>query len=617
MQRKRGMCPTLPRLSINIISVLQTVMRGAANALISSGLAAAGYTYVNVDDCWAESRNATGYVQPQLSTFPSGMNGLAAYMHELGLKFGLYTDEGTKTCAGRPGSLGFEAKDAQSYAQWNVDYVKVDNCFNTGTHPRARFPHMRDALNATGRAIFFSMCEWGVQQPGYWAPDVGNSWRTTPDIKDHWISMQYNLGLTEPSYLFAGPGGWNDPDMLEVGNGGMSNDEYTAHFSLWSILKAPLLIGCDLNAMSADTLSTLKNEEIIALNQDALGAAGHRIASAGNLVSVHKTTSEKSAVVADNDFSMTYTAAHSTDTDLAAALVGGYLDSTNVIVAPCATNADSVEASGSRMLRSSSEPGLTGTSWGAQWYTRTHTRRVRALAGASASSTDTSATQVWAMGKNGQLSPSVAKDRCLSLDHCGDYADGNNVSIEPCGEVNPEGDDDGLAKCQGRNIKWVWHATNGTLVSSANGQCLHSAAVLSTPVYGARNALTLPCQGDNNEQWWTWNNSTGELRSASDPMMCLTVFTDVPSRETSVWAAPMDDGSVGVVLYNIALSELPVTVDFEDVGFQLSEQVSIRDLQQHDELGVFRGSFTASVPSHGVVTLRIRSTRSGNISKKV
>ena len=143
----------------------------------------------NVDDCWAESRNASGYVQPELSTFPSGMSGLAAYAHSKGLKFGLYSDAGFETCAHRPGSLTFEVQDATSYAEWGVDYLKYDNCNSENLPPRQRYPPMRDALNATGHPILFSMCEWGVDQPAFWAAQVGNSWRTTPDIKDFWLSM--------------------------------------------------------------------------------------------------------------------------------------------------------------------------------------------------------------------------------------------------------------------------------------------------------------------------------------------------------------------------------------------------------------------------------------------
>jgi alpha-galactosidase len=191
-------------------------MMQTADAFVSTGLDKLGYNFVNVDDCWAESRDANGVIVPQASTFPSGMAALASYIHGKGLKAGLYTDLGTETCAGRPGTLGHEKIDAQTYAKWQFDYVKVDNCNSNSVPPEERYPVMRDALNTSGRAILFSMCEWGVDNPATWAPAVGNSWRTTGDISDSWSSMTSRLDLNEPLWPYAGPGGWNDPDMLEV-----------------------------------------------------------------------------------------------------------------------------------------------------------------------------------------------------------------------------------------------------------------------------------------------------------------------------------------------------------------------------------------------------------------
>lgn len=191
-------------------------MRDTADSFVKLGLDKLGYNYINVDDCWAYSRDANGTVVADPKTFPSGMKALAGYIHSKGLKAGLYTDLGTLTCAGRPGSLGHEVIDAATYAAWDFDYVKVDNCNNNNIPPRQRYPVMRDALNTSGRAIFFSMCEWGKQDPWLWAANVGNSWRTTGDISDSWWSMTSRLDLNEPLWPYAGPGGWNDPDMLEV-----------------------------------------------------------------------------------------------------------------------------------------------------------------------------------------------------------------------------------------------------------------------------------------------------------------------------------------------------------------------------------------------------------------
>jgi len=263
-------------------NVNETHIRQAADAFISTGLNLVGYNYVNVDDCWAWSRNSSNVIQAEPSTFPSGMAALAQYVHSKGLLFGLYSDAGTETCAGRPGSLGYETIDANTYANWQVDYLKYDNC-NANTPPEQRYPVMRDALNDTGRPIFFSMCEWGVDNPATWAPLVGNSWRTTGDISDNWGSMLSNLDSNNQWAKYAAPEGWNDPDMLEVGNGGMTTTEYQSHFALWCLVKAPLIIGCDLTQISAADLAILNNTELIAVSQDKLGVQGQCLTSSNNL----------------------------------------------------------------------------------------------------------------------------------------------------------------------------------------------------------------------------------------------------------------------------------------------------------------------------------------------
>ena len=258
------------------------IIRQTADAFGTYGLDKFGYRYVNIDDCWASSRNSNGNVQADPNTFPKGIADLASYVHSKGLLFGMYSDAGNKTCAGRPGSLGYETNDAQTYAGWGVDYLKYDNCNNDGIDPKVRYPVMRDALNKTGRPIFFSMCEWGVEFPATWAPLVGNSWRTTGDISDRWDSMITRADQNNLWAAYAGPGGWNDPDMLEVGNGGMTTTEYETHFSLWCLMKAPLLIGADVRNMSADTLRILTNVEVIAVNQDPRGAQGRKVNTTGD-----------------------------------------------------------------------------------------------------------------------------------------------------------------------------------------------------------------------------------------------------------------------------------------------------------------------------------------------
>ncbi|UJR16142.1 hypothetical protein I4U23_003053 [Adineta vaga] len=258
----------------------ETIIRQTADALVSTGLAKAGYTYVNVDDCWASSRDVkTKFILPDPSTFPSGMASLADYVHSRGLLFGLYSDAGYDTCAGRPGSFGYEEIDAHVYAQWKVDYLKYDNCNSRPTNKtiKERYERMRDALNLTGRPIFYSACEWGEMLPALWFRSVANSWRTTGDIIDIWLSMLLNIDINNLFASFAAPHGFNDPDMLEIGNGGMTFNEYRTHMSLWSISKAPLLIGCDVRNISKETLELLTNPEVIAVNQDSLGIQGKKV----------------------------------------------------------------------------------------------------------------------------------------------------------------------------------------------------------------------------------------------------------------------------------------------------------------------------------------------------
>lgn len=266
-------------------SIDEKMIRETADALVSTGLAKIGYHYVNIDDCWAElNRDDKGYLVAKKSTFPSGIKALTDYVHSKGLKLGIYSDAGYFTCSNKmPGSLGHEEQDAQTFAAWGIDYLKYDNCNNDGSKPTARYPVMTRALMKTGRSIFFSLCEWGDLHPALWGAQVGNSWRTTNDISDNWDSMVSRADMNEVYADFARPGGWNDPDMLEVGNGGMTNDEYISHFSLWAISKAPLLIGCDVRNVSKETMKILGNKKVIAINQDSLGVQAKKVRMEGDI----------------------------------------------------------------------------------------------------------------------------------------------------------------------------------------------------------------------------------------------------------------------------------------------------------------------------------------------
>ena len=264
--------------------VTEADVRSAADAIVSSGMKDAGYVYVNIDDCWQGRRDAKGAIHPNEKF--KDMKALADYVHGKGLKLGIYSSPGPKTCGHYEGSFGHEESDAQTYADWGVDYLKYDYCHPPGDMAGqiAAYKKMHDALVKTGRPIVFALCTGGADLVWTWAPSVGGSlWRTTADIGDNYMHMAY-IGFGQNGLeRFAGPGHWNDPDMLEVGNGGMKFDEYRTHMSLWCILAAPLLAGNDLSKMTPETLSILTNPEVIAVDQDLLGVQGHRVAQEGEL----------------------------------------------------------------------------------------------------------------------------------------------------------------------------------------------------------------------------------------------------------------------------------------------------------------------------------------------
>jgi alpha-galactosidase len=270
----------------------EKVVRETADAMVSNGMKDAGYQFVVIDDCWQTGRDAAGNIVADPERFPSGIKALADYIHGKGLKFGIYTDAGTMTCAKRMGSIGHEYQDAKQYANWGVDYLKEDWC-NTlpGQNSESSYALMRNALADSGRPIVFSICEWGSTKPWLWAGPIGNLWRATGDIQDCWdckkdwggSGVTQILDLMNGLESYAGPGHWNDPDMLEVGNGGMTKEEYRAHFSMWAMFSAPLLAGNDISNMTADTKEILLNKDVIAIDQDPLGRQGHRVKKTGDL----------------------------------------------------------------------------------------------------------------------------------------------------------------------------------------------------------------------------------------------------------------------------------------------------------------------------------------------
>jgi alpha-galactosidase len=261
------------------------LIRQTADSMVSSGMAAAGYRYVNIDDCWStRQRSSGGDLVPDPQKFPSGIRALADYVHGKGLKLGIYSSAGTTTCAGYPASLNNEVRDANLWASWGIDYLKYDNCGDhQGRTAQQRYTAMRDALAGSGRQILYSLCNWGQENVWTWGAQVGNSWRTTGDIAGNWDSVMGILDSQVGLVGYSKPGAWNDPDMLEVGNPGLSDTESRAHFSLWSLLNAPLIAGNDVRSMSAATTSILTNTEVIAVNQDWGGSQGSKISDNGNL----------------------------------------------------------------------------------------------------------------------------------------------------------------------------------------------------------------------------------------------------------------------------------------------------------------------------------------------
>lgn len=268
-------------------NINEDIIVGIADAMVSSGLRDAGYVYVNIDDCWHGQRDVNGFIQADAKKFPHGMKWLGDYIHAKGLKFGIYTDCGTQTCAGKPGSLGHEYQDALQYARWGVDYLKEDWCNTTNINAKGAYQLMSDALRAAGRPIFLSMCEWGAAKPWRWARDIGHSWRIAGDIWCSFDATKFmsNYGLksvldciqlNDTLRQYAGKGHWNDPDMLEVGNG-MTENEDRAHFTMWCMMASPLILGNDVRNMSPATKAILTNHDIIAIDQDTLGVQGMHV----------------------------------------------------------------------------------------------------------------------------------------------------------------------------------------------------------------------------------------------------------------------------------------------------------------------------------------------------
>jgi alpha-galactosidase len=470
--------------------VSESLIEATALAMHNNGMQAAGYQYVNIDDCWmAPNRDGSGHLVPDPTKFPDGISGTAKYVHSLGLKLGIYESAGTATCQGYPGSLGHEQQDADSFAAWGVDYLKYDNCNNQGISAQQRYTAMRDALAATGRPILFSLCNWGEEDVWTWGAGVGNSWRTTGDITPDFDSMlgifHSNVGLAG----YAGPGGWNDPDMLEVGNG-MSSTEDRSEFSLWAEMAAPLISGTDIPDASSTTLSILTNRNVVAVDQDSLGKQGKLVSSANGLDVLAKplangdvsvvlfnensgsatitTTASKIGKTGSSSYTLKnlWTGTSSTTTGTISSTVPGH----GVVmyrVSSASTGSSSVEVHAVGAGKCLDVPGSSTTS-GTQLD-------IRGCTGAS--------NQEWTPTSGGSLTVYSGSSReCLAADG-GAVAAGTKAVIAPCDSSSGQ--------------HWEVNS-NGTITGVGSGLCLDVTGAKTADGTGVE---IWTCNGGSNQQW--------------------------------------------------------------------------------------------------------------------
>ena len=560
-----GQRPTLGFNSWNIFacSVNETLMRDTMDAFVSLGLRDAGYKYVSVDDCWMSSRNAsTGVIQADPASFPSGMAALADYAHARGLLFGLYSSNSPNTCDGRPGSFGYETLDAATYASWGVDLLKYDNCGDQHTigQPESRYPVMRDALNATGRQIVFAACEWAVDFPATWMAPVAHSWRATYDIQNAWECVVPHLDWINVYADFAGPGHFNDGDILESFNGVLTHDESVAHLALWAAMKSPLLIGCDLRQPECISgVPFFTNPELLAISQDALGAQARRVAAGGGDKGVPHG---KSGLCGTEELPQ------------------------NTIIAPC-DDADpfqrwTVLANGSIYLAQTGECLQLDSGQGGHC---------------------SQAWDVWCQCRCdtlGATNDSRSPSRCPLALPFPLLAD-NNAASSLC--------NDPASSCGGKQELWAYDEPGRKLTNAASGQCLtvHAGSL--------RSVGLLPCSPIiGGLQTWDWSAPTGQFVSSASPpgagnrKQCLARTKDVLGGALETWAGPLANGDLVVVLFNRnAPAPAQMMAQWADLGLAPSARMAVRDVLARTDNGTATGSFAtaAPVPVHGVAVLRL------------
>nr|WP_251512525.1 ricin-type beta-trefoil lectin domain protein [Actinacidiphila bryophytorum] len=487
-------------------NVSESLIKSTAQAMHTNGMQAAGYTYVNIDDCWmTHNRDSSGRLVPDPSKFPDGIKGTADYVHSLGLKLGIYEDAGTATCAGYPGSLGHETTDAATFASWGVDYLKYDNCNNNGVSGQSRYTAMRDALAATGRPILYSLCNWGQENVWTWGAGIGNSWRTTGDINASYSSMlsifHSNVGLAS----YAGPGHWNDPDMLEVGNGSLTATEARTEFSLWSEMAAPLIAGTNIASASSTTLSIYTNTRVIAVDQDPLGKQGTMVSSGGGLDVLAKPLSNGDVSVAL--FNETGSTATISTTAGAVGKTGASSYTlTDLWSGATSTTSGTISASvpahGTVMYRvaGGTSGGTTGGSTGGTTTPPTGGSGALHAVGAGKcldvpNSSATPGTQVQIYDCNGQANQSWTRTSSGQLTV---VSGGAQLCLDAYNNQTTAGTKVETWSCNGgANQQWSVNS-NGTVTSTQSGLCLDVTG--ASTANGALVELWT-CNGGSNQQW--------------------------------------------------------------------------------------------------------------------
>ncbi|WP_328550211.1 glycoside hydrolase family 27 protein [Streptomyces sp. NBC_00366] len=491
--------------------VNETQVRQAADAMVSSGMKAAGYQYVVVDDCWFDpQRDGAGNLQADPNKFPSGMKALGDYIHSKGLKFGIYEAPNERTCAqavgnypGSTGSKGHEAQDAASFASWGVDYLKYDWCSSSGTRDQqvAQFTLMRDSLRATGRPIIYSINPnslHAITGSTYNWGQVADLFRTTEDLLDVWQNGNTNsypmgvgnvLDIDAPLAAQSGPGHWNDPDMLVVGRPGLTLTESQSHFALWSLLSAPLIAGNDIRTMSSDVSAILRNPRLLAVNQDSLGAGGRRVRDDGNTEVFAKPLSDGSVAV--GLFNRGSSTATITATAAQVGLAGGPFTLTDLWTGGTSSTSGQISASvpahGVAVFKMTGGSPLASTTARLRGTGSGRCLDVDEASTAAGATTliwdcHTAANQLWTTWAGGEIR--VYGDKCLDASNQG-TTNGTPVVIWPC-----NGQD---------NQKWTKQA-DGSIRNVNAGLCLDAkgaATANGTP------AILWTCNGQNNQKWTT------------------------------------------------------------------------------------------------------------------